>query len=123
MTLQFDKYGKVIPYETPATETKKTVVFGKPSMTAPKTYTIGDMFIPSGSLEEKAEGAALYVLAQTESDKVQLINIKQGNRYSCGNLVHNLGSITEEEFKSIAGSYYYDLVKITSIEFNITQTE
>lgn len=105
------------------TETKKVVVFGKPSTTETKTYTIGDMFIPSWCLKDKHKGAAIYVLAQTETNRVQLINIKQGNRYSCGSLVRNLESITEEEFKSIAGSYYHDLVKITSIEFNITKTE
>lgn len=121
--VQFDRNGEVIPYETPATETKKVVVFGKPSKTEPKTYTIGDMFIPSGSLENKAEGASIYVLAQTSNYNVQLINIKQGNRFSCGHPVRNLESITEEEFKSIVGSYYGALVKITSIEFNITQTE
>ena len=123
MTLQFDKYGEAIPYETPATETKKVVVFDKPSKVQPKTYTIGDLFITSGCLKDKSEGAAIYVLAQTETNRVQLINIKQGNRYSCDSLVRNLECITEEEVRLIAGSYYDDLVKITSIEFNITQTE
>lgn len=119
----FDKNGEAIPYETPATETKKVVVFGKPYKTEPKTYTIGDMFITSRGLQNKSNDAPIYLLAQTEQNKVQLINMKTGNRYFCAYLVCNLEGITEEEFKSIAGRYYADLVKITSIEFNITKTE
>jgi len=63
-----------------------------------RTYIFGQRFL----LDNETE----YILAQVDFDKVVLISLKDGNRYTDVLDVEDSLMITEEEFKIICGNSY-----------------
>ncbi len=59
-----------------------------------ETYQIGDIF----SLDS---GFSFYILSQVGEYKVNLINLRDGNRYTNEILVKNILNITKEEVKKL----------------------
>ena len=74
----------------------------------PKTYKTGDWFVDSIN--------KLWLLAQTDSGRVALIALADGNRFASEVKVKDVYHITEEEFKEtwgVTGSFMEAKVSIT----------
>jgi cellobiose phosphorylase len=86
---------------------KYTVFVAKDSfMEIPKIYKLGQRF-----LSQNGNGSE-YLLANTEPNKVNLINLKTGRRLSTSVVVDNTDEISENEFRKLVGNLYDEFQEI-----------
>ena len=102
--------------------TQKKITLAGKELTHEKVYSVGDMFVTSTNASI-IHDESIYILVQTNSMEVKLINLRSGNRFNSGIVVKDTEAITLEEFKLITGYLHNRLVKIKSIDFKINELE
>lgn len=95
--LKLEKNKVIETYNNGCSEVKKTLegLFGKETF---KSYAVGNIFC--NKYDE------LYLLAQTDAGKINLITLRNGNRYFDAVSVSNIDRITIEELLKLNSSFF-----------------